>query len=472
MNVPTPRHINVLEPRPREFVHIWCAIGLALLIAVYRFAVGIADLQGVLPDARIMQTVEWITNSLFFVLLGLLWLAYRRWRQALVRQRELEMVVSSISPEVLMVVNPDRVITMCNTAVHDMFGYEVREVLNEQTDLLYFDRRVQGRKHEIFMQLENVGFHVGGATGRRKNGETFPIEIVTGRLRCEKGVVVLIRDITERRRWEDQVLRAKEEAEAANHKTTEVYEELRKNFARLKELEETRDNLTRMIVHDLKSPLTVIHAYLELLRKSAAARLESREIGYLDEGMKTVWQLAEMISALLDVGRLESKEMPLHVDEHDVVLIAGGVVDKFRSGAETRTIDLDAPAGAAPANCDRSIVNRVISNLVSNAVKFTNERGSIRIRVEPLGSQVKVSVIDNGLGIAPEHQQRVFDRFFQVQERSGSTGLGLTFCKLAVEAHGGTIAVESPVAAWKAERPGVVGTAFTFTLPAEAGQGS
>ncbi len=445
-----------MEPRPREFIHIWLAIGIAILMAVYRIAMGIANLYGAQPDAWVLQVVEWFTDVLFFWLLALLWLAYRRWRLALVRQRELEMVVSSISPEVLMVVNPDRVITMCNTAIRDMFGYEVREVLNERTDLLYFDRRVEGRKHEIFLQLESVGFHVGGATGRRKNGETFPIEIVTGRLRCEKGVVVLIRDITERRRWEDQLLKAKEEAEGANHKTTEVYEELRRNFVRLKELEGTRDNLTRMIVHDLKSPLTVIHAYLELLRKSAAGRLESREIGYLDEGMKTVWQLAEMINALLDVGRLESKEMPLHIDEHDVVLIAGSVVDKFRAGAETRAIDLDAPSGASLVSCDRSIVGRVISNLVGNAIKFTNERGSIRIRVEPLGSQVRVSVIDNGLGIAPEHQQKVFDRFFQVQERSGSTGLGLTFCKLAVEAHGGMIGVDSQAGH---------GSTFWFILP-------
>jgi PAS domain S-box-containing protein len=148
---------------------------------------------------------ELIINVSFLVLAGLLWLTYPRWREASEKKAELENIVDSISPDVLLVVNPNRNITMCNKSVNRMFGYSVDEVLNQKTDVLYFDRRENPHKrHEIYEMLESEGFHVGLATGRKRNGQTVPLEIVTGRLSKGNGAVLLLRDITERKGVEEE----------------------------------------------------------------------------------------------------------------------------------------------------------------------------------------------------------------------------------------------------------------------------
>lgn len=183
----------------RETVQLWVAVGIVLLLSAYRLT------------AEMMMHVElffaaytdypvavWLLNGLFFWLLAMLWIAYRRWRDALRAQVELERVLMSISPDSLVVINRDRVITMCSGQVKAMFGRSEKELIGEKTDILYFDRRIRGEKGEIASRLEQFGFHVGYATGRHVDGSTFPLEIITGMIRFQQGAVVLMRDITER----------------------------------------------------------------------------------------------------------------------------------------------------------------------------------------------------------------------------------------------------------------------------------
>jgi PAS domain S-box-containing protein len=146
-----------------------------------------------------LPMAEFLINVIFLWLVGLLWITYCRWKRAVKRQKELENIISSISPDALMVVDSKRNIIMCNTSVKRMFGYEVEEVINQKTDLLYCDRRSDSSiKHEIYDALENIGFHTGLATGRKKNNDTIPLEIVTAKLRGREGVLLLLREISER----------------------------------------------------------------------------------------------------------------------------------------------------------------------------------------------------------------------------------------------------------------------------------
>lgn len=187
--------------------NVWLAVVILLVLVAYRFS---AHVHGhvrlhfpVLPHSSVG---EWLTDILFFWLLALLWVAYRRWHRTVVRWRELDTVLSSIGPDVLIVIDAGRNITLCNGAIEGMYGYSREEVLGAKTDFLYFDRRLDKNKNEIRDDLREKGFHVGRAQGRRKDGGTFALEVITATLRRAPGAVLLLRDITERERLEQRLV--------------------------------------------------------------------------------------------------------------------------------------------------------------------------------------------------------------------------------------------------------------------------
>ena len=156
---------------------------------------------------------EILINLILLWLTAVVWITYRRWREAKKGQEELEEIISSISPDALLVVDPDRKIHFCNASAKRLLGYDPGEVINQKTDLLFFDRRFQqGQGHEIFETVERDGFHTGRATGKKKNGDEIPLEIITGKLNHRPGVVLLLRDINERRQAEEALRRGEETA--------------------------------------------------------------------------------------------------------------------------------------------------------------------------------------------------------------------------------------------------------------------
>jgi len=451
--------IAVEQPeRRKESVHLWVAISVTITLAAYRLSVELIEsVRRFFEPYTRLPVAEWFTNTLFFWLLLLLWVAYREWRASLHRVSELQRIVSSISPDVLIVVSPDRTIKSCNNAVTAMFGYEPVDVVGNKTDLLYFDRRVTGQKREVFRSLEKVGFHVGYATGKRRDGTPFPVEIITGLLRGESGAVILMRDITERRLIEEQYVRAKEEAEAANRATSEALSQLvERNYERLKELEEMRDQLTHMIVHDLKSPLSAIGGYLDILKLRTEGRLEPSEAACVAESTLLTRKMSEMILSMLDLHRLEKNEMPLNKKPCDLELLAREALSLVGSQEGGPKMTVEASAGPVLAYGDPDIIRRVMVNLLDNSIKHTPKEGSVVLRMEPGDDVVRVSVKDTGHGIPPEYHKKIFQRFVQVEARKYSTGLGLAFCDLAVKAHGGMIGVESGIGK---------GTTILFVFP-------
>ena len=238
-------------------------------------------------------------------------------------------------------------------------------------------------------------------------------------------------------------------------------DELQRSYDQLRQLEQLRDNLVHMIVHDMRSPLMVVNGYLELLKQLAAAKLNAQELRCLEDSAQSSALLVEMISSLLDVSRMEAREMPVNRTPCDLAGLAHDVVESLRGPAERQQLTVTPPAGAAPAVCDTNLIRRVIANLLGNAVKFTPKGGTITLTVTPATpAGWRVAVADSGPGVAPADQQRIFEKFGQVQARQEghkySTGLGLAFCKLAVEAHGGTSGLHSVEGQ---------GSTFWFVLP-------
>ena len=231
---------------------------------------------------------------------------------------------------------------------------------------------------------------------------------------------------------------------------------LEENFVRLKELETLRDNLIHMIVHDLRSSLTIVGLSLALLEQNlrpGAARNRS----LLRTALGGVRRLSSMATQLLDINRLEAGQMPLHPQESDVVHTAAAAIELAATLEVRAQWRLDAPEPVV-AFYDAEIIGRVIENLLNNALKFAPEGSELKIAVEREGAFARVSVTDQGPGIPSESQAKIFEKFAQLEHENQrlGVGLGLAFCKLAVEAHGGQIGVLS--------QPGR-GSTFWFTLP-------
>jgi PAS domain S-box-containing protein len=443
----------------REMRNLWVAIIIALTLGVYHLLFNIVSSLQYIS----YQYASWVNNLMFFWVLGLLWITHRRWRDALHRQRELRNILASISTEVIMVVDSYRRIQMVNESVN-IFGFSPEEVVKQTTDLLYLDRREdKDRPNEIRDSIDKVGFHIGQATGKKRSGETFPAEIMTASLKGREGVVVVIRDITERKRAEEAILQAKQAAESAHEEKSKMFVQLNENFQKLKNMETLRDNLTHMIVHDMRNPLQGILTAAQVIEISNKTTMSEKNREKIKDIVSQAKLLAAMINSLLDVSRLESGLLPLDKKVYDLVFLGKEAVEEIIPLAANDQILLDEPGCEFFVECDRDIIKRVVVNLLANAIKFSAKDDKIHIIFSRDDSCARLMITDSGPGIAPEHHDKIFEKFWQVDsnkhKQMHSSGLGLTFCKLAIEAHGGTIGVESELGK---------GAKFWFQLPVTA----
>lgn len=220
-------------------------------------------------------------------------------------------------------------------------------------------------------------------------------------------------------------------------------------------------DLSAMITHDLKGPLTAIMGFLDLL---AQEDLESHLREYVEIALASSRWLSILIAGILDVARMEAGGIELHRELLEVGEEIGQALTPISYQFQEKGVRLETtvPADLPRVPADREVFRRVVVNLVGNAVKFAPQGSKISVSAarDDVGNFIVVSVQDEGPGIAREHQTRIFEKFVQVAKgRSAeriSVGLGLAFCKLAVEAHGGSIWVES--------EPGH-GSRFSFSLP-------
>src|SRR5437868_1341183 len=230
--------------------------------------------------------------------------------------------------------------------------------------------------------------------------------------------------------------------------------------AKLRSTLQTRDDLTHMIVHDLRSPLSVVTGYVDALEYVASDKLSPEQAKCLTGAKRGADDMNDMISTLLDVGRLEAGKMPLQFQDHDVAQIAREAANRFTPVLQGRTLRCEVPPEPVSISCDGDVIRRIVENLISNALKFTKATGTIRVRVQYNAMAATISISDDGEGIPRDQHEHIFEKFGQTDsggKHRHSTGLGLAFCRLAMEAHQGKIGLES--------EPGK-GSTFWFTLPA------
>lgn len=244
------------------------------------------------------------------------------------------------------------------------------------------------------------------------------------------------------------------------------YKEIAQKNEKLKELEGVREGLTHMIIHDLNNPLTVILGNLELI-KFDNENLSETQLDMMERCLNYSVDIRQLIQSILDVYRMEEGKLQPVKELTNVTEMLTDLTEQFIARAKMDQISLKfSNSGEVPSvRIDPSLIKRVIANLLSNAIRHSPEGEEIKVTTGFLAEKnsIAFSVKDNGNGLAPEYHQRVFDKFEQVELKNsgvtvGTGGLGLAFCKMAVEAHGGKIWVESDGNA--------KGCTFKFMIPA------
>jgi len=227
--------------------------------------------------------------------------------------------------------------------------------------------------------------------------------------------------------------------------------EVFRDISEQKELERQKANFYSMVSHDLKSPLTLIMGYSELLLDmeiDEGSKEKSRE--FAEAINKSGKYLFSMIDDFMSISRIESGAIPLKPKPHNIGELLARLADAFRPVAEKKGIRIEhAESDGLPTmEYDRKLMDRALSNLITNALKFTPDGGTVTLRTEYEGDPsgyVKILVTDTGPGIPEEDQGRVFDWHYRTKGSAGieGTGLGLAIVKTFVEAHGGTVGVSS-----------------------------
>ncbi len=342
--------------------------------------------------------------------------------------------------------------TFCNRRLLEMLGMEENELLSsEPFDIVHpQDRPLVAEMLRKRREGERVVFEVRML---RKDGTTFQAEVRSAPVMegdVQVAIVSVAHDITERKRLEKEVRRSRLELEKA-------YEEL-------SVLDKMKSDFIAIASHELRTPLSIIKGYAEAFLHGELGEISEGQREKLELVNRRADQMTRIINDLLDITRLEEGRLVAERRPVPIGEIIGTVTAEFQQQARRCGIKLteQVEEGLPPVLVDVWRVHQVLENLISNAIKFTPEGGEVGVTatLRPSIQVVEVAVFDTGPGIPRSQQERLFDKFYQMDTTStrsaGGLGLGLAISKGIVEAHGGRIWVESELGK---------GSFFKFTLP-------
>jgi len=250
------------------------------------------------------------------------------------------------------------------------------------------------------------------------------------------------------------------EKKRSREREQRLFEQLQEKHRHLQELEKLRNDLTHMIVHDLRTPLTSILTGLQTMEMMGG--LDESHLELLNMGIQGGEALLGMINDLLDISKTEDGSIQMKYEDLNVEDVVKQAVRQVTELAREKSLALktEMTSGLPGIRADEDKLRRTLVNLLGNAIKFSPEESTITLSVKQQSPSLVFSVSDKGEGIPKEYFERIFEKFGQVETRKSgqkmSTGLGLTFCKMAVEAHGGKIWLESETGK---------GSTFFFTIP-------
>lgn len=358
-----------------------------------------------------------------------------------------------LAHDAIIVRNPTSRIVSWNKGAETLYGWAAHEVLGQVTHTL-LDTRFPQSREAIDNTLEHKGQWEGELTHTCRDGRQVIVESRQVLARDEQGrptaILEINRDITER--WlRDAKMRA------------------------LSETTRQMDEFLGIASHELRTPLTTIKGSLQLAKRQLNRLLKQDGIteeevagivttvqGMLDRAERQATVQNRLINDLIDVSRIHAGRLELQIEPCDLTGIVREVVEDQRDTNSTRTILFETSMTEVPVLADMDRVGQVVNNYLSNALKYSEETRPVEVRIVLEGPVVRVVVRDEGPGLPPEEQERIWDRFYRaegVEVKSGSgvgLGLGLHICRTIIEQQGGRVGVESKEG---------IGSTFWFTLP-------
>jgi two-component system, sensor histidine kinase and response regulator len=358
----------------------------------------------------------------------------------LVREKQFLEALNQISPVAIVILDDQERIVSCNPAFEELFHYSTSEAVGKNLDSLITNDETRQEAAAFSKQVMGEAVH-GTGTRRRKDGSLIEVEIfgvpvtVAGQ---KAGALAIYHDITD-------LVRARREAEEANR---------------------AKSDFLANMSHEIRTPMNGVIGMLEL---TLDTRLTNEQIEYLNISLKSAEALMSLLNDILDFSKIEAKKLEIEKIDFNLRTTVEDVAFAMAKRAEDKGLELAClihPEIASDLRGDPGRIRQVITNLVGNAIKFT-QQGEVVIRAEARAQTaqevtIHFSIQDSGVGIPPDRQAAVFERFTQADgsttRKFGGTGLGLTISKQLVEAMGGRIGVEST--------PGV-GTTFWFDVTFE-----
>ena len=355
------------------------------------------------------------------------------------KQARLAAIVSS-SDDAIISKTLKGIITSWNEAAHKMFGYTEQEAIGKHISLIIPKSRLSEETKIIGSICRGEKIDHFETVRVAKDGTERHISLTISPIKNTRGKIIgaskVARDIS---------LRI--EAERQRNLYTE----------RLQELNKYKDEFMVMASHELKTPLTVIMANLQVLQEVMENNQNSI---FVKKAVKQVEKLAELITSLLDVSKIQAGKLALKPERFDLADVLKDVVQDLQETTKSHKITYNKPGKQKLfINADRERIEQVLVNIISNAIKYSRKPGDIIVNASRKNNEIKVDIIDEGIGIPKKDLENIFLRFFRVSGSASSfsgSGVGLYITSEIVKSHGGKIWVESKLGK---------GSIFHFTLP-------
>lgn len=399
------------------------------------------NLLGVLSCEETRGHREWILEDRHFgqtiadiIAIMIEQSARRKAENALQESEERLRFITQKSIDGIISVNEKKEIISWNYGAQQMFGYHALEMVGKSLQMII--------PQDDFLIKSVISTKPIERKGRRRNGHLFSVEI--SQTRWERGErffdTIIIRDITERKKYEKRLIKAMREAKAAN---------------------EAKSAFLATISHELRTPLNAIIGFNQCLLMGMDGIINDSQRISLKKIEKYAFHLFNLINNILDWSKIEAKGIKLEIMPHNIVEVIISCLEEIQPLAQQKQLSIYTSIHDSfiLIDMDKIRIRQALLNLLSNAIKFT-EKGYIKVSLFNDPHQISISVTDTGIGLSPEETKKIFHPFTQadssITRKYGGTGLGLVISQNIINLHGGTITVESQKGK---------GSTFTIILP-------
>ncbi len=385
------------------------------------------------------------------------------------QKREQEKFKAAVesAPNGMLMVNSQDKIVLTNSCAEKLFGYQPGQMAGRHFfDLLPLKLHTLFAKGSLILSLrQNFSGTAREITGLRADGTEVPLEISFSTLVNEEGEAAMISlvDITDRKKSAQAMTRLMQELAESNQALKNYTDELQHAYGKVKELDDLKSHFIVMAAHELRTPIASIKGYISLLLEGKTGAVNPMQKEFLTHVFQATERLRRLLSDLLNLSKIESGQIQFRKDPVNLGALLHEIIQTFKAQADNKEIQLELQMTADPGQMigDENRLAEVMSNLVSNALKYTPRKGHVEVSARRDNGQIEIEVKDTGMGIPSDKKAHVFEPFFRVHtsgsEGEESVGLGLALVKEIVERHHGTIRVESQVNK---------GSSFTVLLPA------